>query len=69
MLSEKDTCKYRDLRPMEKNMNAYMEANYGIQIQNFWKESKNKIFKSLYSLRHWLKTVYDLLGSSLFVKI
>lgn len=35
MLSEKDTCKYRDLRPMEKNMNAYMEANYGIQIQNF----------------------------------
>lgn len=41
MLSEKDTCKYRDLRPMEKNMNAYMEANYGIQIQN----TESSVFK------------------------
>lgn len=42
MLSEKDMSIYRDLRTLEKSINAYMKVNHGIQIQSFCKESKNK---------------------------
>ena len=41
MPSEKDISIYRDLRTLEKSIHAYM-VNYGIQMQSFWKESKNK---------------------------